>query len=182
MSFSYSTFGFLRANVTIEFHIVHWHSVWIHCFTKYYADQAPLKAAQLLLKSNPIIVLLFIQNCFQGKNYKYIKYLSCCFHVHNTIYFRVLWQFQKITDIVQIVVNSYLFWSSLLIFFHKIWDWISTIFNISTKAKKWNYCAPAVPFSQLSVQQWFQLFWYWYVCLAKVVNGSCMLWRITQGI
>ena len=68
LSFSYSTFGFLRANVTIEFHIFHLHSVWIHCFTKYYADQAPLKAAQLLLKSNPIIVLLFIQNCFQGKN------------------------------------------------------------------------------------------------------------------
>ena len=68
LSFSYSTFGFLRANVTIEFHIFHLHSVWIHCFTKYYADQAPLKATQLLLKSNPIIVLLFIQNCFQGKN------------------------------------------------------------------------------------------------------------------
>ena len=33
-----STFGFPRVKVTMEFHIVHLHLVWSHCFTKCYAD------------------------------------------------------------------------------------------------------------------------------------------------
>ena len=40
-----STSGFLRVKVTMEFHIVHLHLVWSHCFTKCYADRARLKAA-----------------------------------------------------------------------------------------------------------------------------------------
>ena len=35
----------LRVKVTMEFHIVHLHLVWSHCFTKCYADWARLKAA-----------------------------------------------------------------------------------------------------------------------------------------
>ena len=40
-----STSGFLRVKVTMEFHILHLHLVWSHCFTKCYADRARLKAA-----------------------------------------------------------------------------------------------------------------------------------------
>lgn len=44
-----------------------------------------------------------------------------------------------------------------------------------------NYCAPAVPFSLLSVEYRYQLYWYLRVRLPKLVNRS-WLWRIIQGI
>ena len=44
-----------------------------------------------------------------------------------------------------------------------------------------NYCAPAVPFSLLSVEYRYQLYWYLRVRLRKLVNRS-WLWRIIQWI